>query len=133
MDAKLLSGALVAELSGIDLKDSSENNHNLIIKLKEKGITNKNILGAIKKVPRELFVNDIAIQQAYRNIPLPIANLRYDIFNLEFPLYLYIWELIQEDKKRINPNNRLVLAPSITPKIIAAIKGSNENNLIIVN
>ena len=50
----------------------NKNNDDLLKELKEKGIVDKNILNAIKKVPRELFVNDIAIQQAYRNIPLPI-------------------------------------------------------------
>ena len=72
MHAKLLSGALGAELSGIDLKDSSENNHNLIIKLKEKGITNKNILNAIEKVPRGLFVNKVSAQWAYEDMALPV-------------------------------------------------------------
>ena len=33
MDVKLLSGALGAEINGIDLKDSSINNFNLINKL----------------------------------------------------------------------------------------------------
>lgn len=50
----------------------NKNNDDLLKELKEKGIVDKNILNAIKKVPRELFVNDIAIQQAYRNIPLPV-------------------------------------------------------------
>ena len=43
-----------------------------IIELKEKGITNKNILSAIKKVPRELFVNKISAQWAYENMALPV-------------------------------------------------------------
>jgi len=50
----------------------NKNNDDLIKELKEKEITNKNILNAIKKVPRELFVNKLFIQQAYENIPLPI-------------------------------------------------------------
>ena len=50
----------------------NKNNDDLIKELKEKEITNKNILNAIKKVPRELFVNELFIQQAYENIPLPI-------------------------------------------------------------
>jgi len=49
----------------------NEDNHDLIIELKEKGITNKNILSAIKKVPRELFVNKNFIQRAYENMALP--------------------------------------------------------------
>ena len=50
----------------------SKNNNDLVKKLKEKGITDKNILNAIQKVPRELFVNEISIQWAYENIPLPL-------------------------------------------------------------
>jgi len=49
-----------------------KNNNDLLKELKEKGINDKNILDAIKKVPRELFVNKISIQRAYENIPLPI-------------------------------------------------------------
>ena len=50
----------------------NKNNDDLLVELREKGITNKNILNVIKKVPRELFVNKISIQWAYENIPLPI-------------------------------------------------------------
>ena len=50
----------------------NKNNNALLAELRQKGITNKNILNAIKKVPRELFVNEISIQWAYENIPLPI-------------------------------------------------------------
>ena len=50
----------------------NKNNDDLLVELRKKGITNKNILDAIKKVPRELFVNEISIQWAYENIPLPI-------------------------------------------------------------
>ena len=49
-----------------------KNNNDLIEELKEKGINDKNILDAIKKVPRELFVNKISAQWAYENIPLPV-------------------------------------------------------------
>ena len=42
------------------------------MELKEKGITNKNILGAIKKVPRELFVNKVSAQWAYEDMALPV-------------------------------------------------------------
>ena len=51
---------------------ANKNNDDLIKELQDKGITNKNILRAIKKVPRELFVNEISIQWAYENIPLPL-------------------------------------------------------------
>ena len=50
----------------------NKNNNDLIRELKEKGITNKNILSAIKKVPRELFVNKTSTQWAYENTALPI-------------------------------------------------------------
>jgi len=49
-----------------------KNNNDLLKELKEKGISDKNILDAIKKVPRDLFVNEISIQRAYENMPLPI-------------------------------------------------------------
>ena len=51
---------------------SNKNNNDLIEELKEKGITDKNILSAIKKVTRKLFVNKTFNQLAYENIPLPI-------------------------------------------------------------
>ena len=50
----------------------NKNNNDLIRELKEKGITNKNILSSLKKVPRELFVNDLSSQWAYENIALPV-------------------------------------------------------------
>jgi len=48
------------------------NNDDLINELKEKGISDKNILETIKKVPRELFVDETSIQWAYENRPLPV-------------------------------------------------------------
>ncbi len=50
----------------------NKNNDELIEELKEKGIVDKNILNAVKKVPRELFVNETFIKHAYENIPFPI-------------------------------------------------------------
>ena len=50
----------------------NKNNNDLIKEIVEKGITNKNILGAIKKVPRKLFINENYFQRAYENMPLPI-------------------------------------------------------------
>ena len=50
----------------------NKNNNDLILELKENGITDKDILTAIKKVPRELFVNEISNQWAYENKPLPV-------------------------------------------------------------
>jgi len=49
-----------------------KNNDDLLEELKEKGINDKDILNAIQKVPRELFVNKISLQWAYENMPLPI-------------------------------------------------------------
>ena len=51
---------------------SNINNENLIQELKIEGITENNILFAIRKVPREIFVKRDFIQKAYENIPLPI-------------------------------------------------------------
>jgi len=51
---------------------SKKNNNDLIQELKENGITDRNILTAIKKVPRELFVNKIYNQLAYENRAIPI-------------------------------------------------------------
>ena len=50
----------------------NKNNDDLVNELREKGITDKNILNAIQKVPRELFVNKQSSQLAYENIPLPV-------------------------------------------------------------
>ena len=50
----------------------NKNNDDLLEELREKRIIDNNILSAIKKVPRELFVNKISIQSAYENMPLPI-------------------------------------------------------------
>ena len=50
----------------------NRNNESLIEKLKIEGITDMNILRAMREVPRELFVEHQFIQQAYENIPLPI-------------------------------------------------------------
>ena len=50
----------------------SRNNETLVEKLKIEGIKENNILCAIKKVPREIFVERRFIQKAYENIPLPI-------------------------------------------------------------
>ena len=50
----------------------NRNNLALIEELKSKRITDNMVLLAIKKVPRELIVEQQFIQQAYENIPLPI-------------------------------------------------------------
>ena len=51
----------------------NKNKHELIVELRKKGITNNNILEAIKKIPRELFVNKKFSKLSYENIPLPVA------------------------------------------------------------
>ena len=43
----------------------NKNNNDLIKELKEKGIDNKSILNAMRKVPRELFVNEHSSRYAY--------------------------------------------------------------------
>ena len=50
----------------------NKDNDDLIKELKKKGLTDKNILDAIKKVQRKLFTKEIFARQAYENIPLPI-------------------------------------------------------------
>ena len=50
----------------------NRNNEELLEELKIEGITENNVLYAIKKVPRKFFVERQFIQQAYENIPLPI-------------------------------------------------------------
>ena len=49
-----------------------KNNNDLVTELKEKGISDQKILSAIKKVPRELFINQASGEWAYENMPLPV-------------------------------------------------------------
>ena len=49
----------------------NQKNDELIFELKIEGITNEKILSAIKKVPRELFVEQHLIKEAYQNNALP--------------------------------------------------------------
>ena len=46
----------------------------LVRSLKNHGITNKEVLGAIDSVPRERFVEDTLAYRSYEDIPLPIGN-----------------------------------------------------------
>ena len=46
----------------------------LTLELRESGITNSNVLGAIEKIPREIFIPENFRNQAYENIALPIGN-----------------------------------------------------------
>ena len=57
---------------GKEKKNFNKNNNDLITELKEKGIVDKNILDAIKRVPRELFVNKTSVQCAYEDNALPV-------------------------------------------------------------
>ena len=50
-----------------------KNNNDLVTELKEKGISDQKILSAIKKVPRELFIDQASAEWAYENMPLPVA------------------------------------------------------------
>ena len=50
----------------------SKGNNDLIKELKEKGVTDKNTLNAMRLVPREIFVDKSFLKRAYENIPLPI-------------------------------------------------------------
>ncbi len=49
-----------------------KSNNELVEELKKKGISDQKILSAIKKVPRELFINQASAEWAYENIPLPV-------------------------------------------------------------
>ena len=46
----------------------------LILELRESGIVDSNVLSAIEKIPREIFIPDSFRNQAYENIALPIGN-----------------------------------------------------------
>ena len=49
-----------------------KNNNDLVTELKKKGISDQKILSSIKKVPRELFINQASAEWAYENMPLPV-------------------------------------------------------------
>jgi protein-L-isoaspartate(D-aspartate) O-methyltransferase len=46
----------------------------LIMDLRRQGITDKGVLSAVERVPRELFVPEAMRSEAYENIPLPISQ-----------------------------------------------------------
>ena len=46
----------------------------LTLELRESGITNTDVLSAIEKIPRDIFIPDTFKNQAYENIALPIGN-----------------------------------------------------------
>lgn len=46
----------------------------LTLELRESGIINTDVLSAIEKIPRDIFIPDTFKNQAYENIALPIGN-----------------------------------------------------------
>jgi protein-L-isoaspartate(D-aspartate) O-methyltransferase len=46
----------------------------LVMELRRAGVIDQRVLGAIERVPRELFVPDILKDQAYENVALPIGH-----------------------------------------------------------
>ncbi|MEA1938328.1 MAG: protein-L-isoaspartate O-methyltransferase, partial [Pseudomonadota bacterium] len=46
----------------------------MIMQLREAGITDTNVLSAIERVPREMFVPPMFADQAYADMPLPIGR-----------------------------------------------------------
>ena len=46
----------------------------LIMELRKQGITDKQVLSAVERVPREMFVPEAMLSEAYENIPLPISQ-----------------------------------------------------------
>ena len=46
----------------------------LIMDLRRQGITDKGVLSAVERVPREIFVPEAMRAEAYENIPLPISQ-----------------------------------------------------------
>ena len=46
----------------------------LTLELRETGISSTNVLSAIEKIPREIFIPDNFRNQAYENIALPIGD-----------------------------------------------------------
>ena len=59
---------------GIVFMNLEANRIRLIMELRGQGITNTEILGAIERVPREVFVPESFRDQAYENTALPIGN-----------------------------------------------------------
>ena len=49
-----------------------KNNRSLLNEIETKGIKDRNVLSAMELVPRRMFVEQNFIQEAYKNIPLPI-------------------------------------------------------------
>lgn len=58
----------------IALQKNAEKAARLILELREQGITDDRVLGAIERTPRELFVPDTFRDRAYENVALPIGH-----------------------------------------------------------
>ena len=54
--------------------ETSEKAVRLVMELRGAGVSDARVLGAIERVPRELFVAPAFVDQAYENIALPIAH-----------------------------------------------------------
>ncbi|MDP6108710.1 MAG: protein-L-isoaspartate(D-aspartate) O-methyltransferase [Rhodospirillales bacterium] len=46
----------------------------LILELRQGGVTDRKVIDAMERVPREMFVPDVLREQAYENIALPIGH-----------------------------------------------------------
>lgn len=69
----------------------------LIMELRRQGISNTEILSAIERVPRELFVSPTFRDRAYENIALPIASGQ----TISQPyIVAYMTQLLNLDKRR---------------------------------
>ena len=81
-------------------------NYKLIKELETEGITNKKILSAIKKIPRELFVEKDSIIDAYKNRALffkYIHQFNYSSIKLNICLYYaYFCSFFLAKAKEIN-------------------------------
>lgn len=60
------------DLTGIGMT-SQRTRDRLVTRLREKGITNEDVLGAIARVPRHIFVDEALAHRAYEDTALPIG------------------------------------------------------------
>ena len=74
------------------------NKNQLLQELKQQGIKDKNVLKAIKTIPRELFVEKKLQDLAYENSPLPIKNNQTISQPYTVAFMLQALELKQGDK-----------------------------------
>lgn len=74
------------------------NKSQLLEELKQQGITDKNVLRAIEKIPRELFIPKALREQAYENYPLPIGHEQTISQPYTIAVMLQALELKKSDK-----------------------------------